>query len=307
LKSVKKTVIFVLTRADARAKMRKICKGPEFMRSLLGARALMVLAALGWSVAPVSAESSGVVISSVGVGSHEGRLQVEIRSSEPVSYLLSEQNDPFRVTLYFLNASFGFPPGERLVEKAGLSAIVTSVVEREGSRLGRVDLRFAETVPYRIVQERNRLLVRADLPAPSPPLTVLPEAARPEAEISPQKSRPPAHPADQLPTGISLILNVVPESHGGEVRVFVDADGPLAFKSFTMSDPFRIVVDFEGALSSLGQETLPVSGPLLKRIRTSQHKTDVARIVLDLARPSPFWVERKERGVVVHLGTRGPQ
>ncbi len=277
------------------------------MRSLRCVRALMALAALGWNIAPVSAESSGVVISSVGVGSHEGRLQVEIRSSGPVSYLLSEQNDPFRVTLFFLNASFGFPLGERLVESAGLSAIVTSVLEREGSKLGRLDLRFAETVPYRIVQERNRLLVRADLPAPSPPHPALPEAARPEAEVPPQKSRPPAHPGDQPPTGISLILNVVPESHGGEVLVFVDADGPLAFKSFTMSDPFRIVVDFEGALSSLGQETLPVSGPLLKRIRTSQHKTDVARIVLDLARPSPFWVESKERGVVVHLGTRGPQ
>jgi hypothetical protein len=267
------------------------------------ARTLIAAAALGWSLIPASAEPGAVTIPSVSLGGHEGRLQVEITSSGPVSYLLSEQADPFGVTLYFLNASFGFPLGERARDGAGLSAIAASVLERDGSRLGRLDLRFTETAQYRIVRERNRLLVRVDLPAPAPELLL----GRAEARAPVSPSRTPISPRDRPLSGTSLILNVALERHGDEVRVFIDADGPLTFKSFTMAEPFRVVVDFEGAISSLGQETLPVSGPLLKRIRTSQYKKDVARIVFDLARPSPFWVEERERGVVVHLGARPPQ
>lgn len=273
------------------------------------ARILVAAAALGWSLTSPSTGSGAVTISSVSVGGHEGRLQVEIRSSEPVSYLLSEKADPFSVTLYFLNASFGFPTGEKAMVGAGLSAVVASVLERDGSRLGRLDLRFTETAPYRVVQERNRLFVRVDLP--SPPATLL--LGRPGEKASPsptpptQPSRTQPPPGGTPPAGVSLILNVTTERHGDKVRVFVDADGPLTFKSFTTTEPPRVVVDFEGAVSSLDQETLPVSGSLLKRIRVSQHNTDTARIVFDLARPHPFWIEKKERGVVVHLGDRPPR
>lgn len=270
------------------------------------AQLLIAVAALGWSLISASAGSGAVTISSVSVGGHEGQLQVEIESSEPVSYLLSERSDPFSVTLYFLNASFGFPPGERAVAGAGLNAIVASVLEREGSRLGRLDLRFTESARYRIVQERNRLLVRIDLPSPPARVLLGPPGGKTPPSSAP--SSPRAQPSGATPsTGVSLILNVTPERHGDKVRVFVDADGPLAVKSFTMTDPPRVVVDFEGAISSLEQETVPVSGPLLKRIRISQHTTDTARIVFDLARPHPFWIEQKERGVVIHLGDRSPR
>lgn len=264
------------------------------MRSWLLGVALGVGASL---LAPGGAPGEPAVVSAIFAGTHQGRLQLEIRGSAPLSYLLVEDRNPFSVSLLLLDATFGFPAQERELPGPGLTKIRTVALERNGSRLGRVDFVFGGRAPYRVVKDGSRLLLRVDL-SPPPEGLVL---AGPGA--APFLARPvgPAGSPGPRPVSVPLILTLMPEAAEDEVRVLVEADGPLAYRSFTLDGPARVVVDFEEALLSLAGDTVEVGDPLLKRIRSSQYRPTVVRIVLDLTRPNPFHIEGRPEGVVIHL------
>ena len=90
---------------------------------------------------------------------------------------------------------------------------------------------------------------------------------------------------------------------GDDVRVIVQADGPLAYKSFVMEKPSRVVVDFERAQLTRAEDTIEVGNAILKRIRASQFSRTSVRVVLELTGPRSFWIEAQAEGVVIHLGT----
>lgn len=255
-----------------------------------------------WLFGPAGGLAAPAVVSAIFAGVHEGRLQLEIRGSEPLNYLLIEGVDPFSVSLLFLNATFGFPPEEREFPGPGLKKIRTAVLERDGSRLGRLDLTFAKSAPYRVIKEGTRILIRVDAPAPARALVLAGPEREPVARLEPAPAAPA--PARRSATAMPLILKLMPEVAGEEVRVIVQADGPLAYKSFVLEKPFRVVVDFEQALLALAQDTVEVGDAVLHRIRSSQFSPTAVRVVLDLARPRPFWIETQPEGVVIHLGTR---
>ncbi|MBI2544966.1 MAG: AMIN domain-containing protein [Candidatus Rokubacteria bacterium] len=272
-------------------------------RSWLGGVALgLGLLLLG----PIRAPAAPVVVSAIFAGAHEGRFQLEIRGSEPLDYVVIEGADPFSVSLLLLNATFAFPTEERQLPGPGLTKIRTAVLEREGSRLGRLDLTFATSAPYRVIKEGTRILVRVEMP-PLPGGLVL---GRGPAEPRPRPTPAPAAPAPTPPTRVPgapapvpLILELRPEVVGDDVQVIIQADGPLAYKSFVLDKPSRIVVDFKRAQLAMSEDTIEVDNALLKRIRSSQLTPTSARVVLDLARPKPFWIEPQAEGVVIHLGT----
>ncbi|MBI3030380.1 MAG: AMIN domain-containing protein [Candidatus Rokubacteria bacterium] len=259
---------------------------------------------------PASAPAGPAVVLAVFMGSHEGRFQLEILGSEPLDYVVIEGAEPFSVSLLLLNASFAFPPEERQLPGPGLTRIRTAVLEREGSRLGRLDLTFGKSAPFRVIKEGARLFVRVDTPPPpgglalpapgrEPVATVRPAPAEPPARRTPPPPAPPALSAPPVP----LILELRPEVVGDDVQVIIQADGPLAYKSFALDKPSRVVVDFERAQLAMAEEdTIEVDNAVLKRIRSSQPSPTSVRVVLDLARPRPFWIEPRAEGVVVHLG-----
>lgn len=248
-----------------------------------------------WALGPADLEAGPAVISTIAAGAHNGRLQVEIKGSEPLNYLLVEGADPRRVSLLFLNAVFAFPPGERELSGSVLRRVRTAVLERDGSRLGRLDLTFRESVQYRVIKAGTSVLVRVDAPAPAREFVL----AGPGQDTPPKPSVAPApRPASAVP----LIRKLTPQTAGEEVRIVVEADGPLAYKSFVMENPARVVVDFERARLSRWEATIEVGNTLLRRIRLSQFDRTTVRVVLDLARPNPYWIEARTKGVVIHLG-----
>jgi len=261
----------------------------------LGAVALGLVV---WAVGAAEPEAKPAVISAIFAGAHNGRLQVEIRGSEPLNYLLLEGADPFRVSLLFLNAVFAFPPEERQLPGPGLKHVRTRVLERDRSRLGRLDLTFGASVPYRVVKEGRRVLVRVDAPPPAQGLVLGGSPHEPLARAEPVPT-PPQRPAVAVP----LISRVTLEIRDEEVWVVVQADGPLTYKSFVSENPFRVVVDFERARLSRWEDTIEVGHSILRRIRSSQFNRTTVRVVLDLSRPHPYWIEAQTKGVVIHLGT----
>lgn len=264
-------------------------------------RLLTPLLALGACLfGPASAPAGPAQVSAIFVGSYEGRFQLEIRGSEPLDYVVIEGAEPFSVSLLLLNATFAFAPEERQLPGPGLTRIRTVVLEREGSHLGRLDLTFGKSAPVRVIKEGTRLLVRVDA-APPPGGLVLGRApVEPPARPAPVLSAPPRA---RVPAAVPLILELRPEIAGDDVQVIIQADGPLAYKSFAMEKPSRVVVEFERAqLARADDDTIEVGNAILRRIRSSQSSPTSVRVVLELTRPRPFWIEPQPEGVVIHLG-----
>ena len=251
-----------------------------------------------WAFGPADLRAGSAVVSAIFAGAHNGRLEVQIRASEPLNYLLVEGVEPFSVSLLFLNAVFAFPAEERELPGPGLTKVRTAVLERDGSRLGRLDLTFGERVSYRVLKEGTRVLVRVDAPPPARGLVLGGSQGEtlPRAEPVPT---PPQRPAVAVP----LISRLTLEIRDEETSVIVEADGPLTYKSYTMDKPSRVVVDFERARLSRWEDTVEVGQGLLRRIRSSQFSRTTVRMVLDLSRPSPYWIEPQAQGVIIHLGT----
>ncbi len=248
---------------------------------------------------PMGALAAPAVVSAIVVGTQGGRFQLEIRGSEPLDYVVIEGADPFSVSLLILNATFAFPTEERQLPGPGLTKIRTAVLEREGSRLGRLDLTFGTSAPYRVIKEGTRILVSVDAPPPPSGLVL----GRAPAESLPRPApAPAAPPLRETPAPIPLIVELRAEVVGDDVQVIVQADGPLAYKSFVMEKPSRVVVDFERARLTRTEDTVEVGDPVLRRIRALQFSRTSVRVVLDLARPRPFWIEPQAEGIVIHLG-----
>jgi type IV pilus assembly protein PilQ len=86
---------------------------------------------------------------------------------------------------------------------------------------------------------------------------------------------------------------VTAETAGDGVTVHLLADGNLEAKDFVLANPPRIVIDLAGVKNAVRRKVLPVRGGLVSRVRVSQFQTapePVTRIVLDLARPTPYSV-----------------
>src|SRR5262245_2835469 len=69
-------------------------------------------------------------------------------------------------------------------------------------------------------------------------------------------------------------------------------------------DPHRLVVDFDDTQYEWRRTPLPGRVDPVEEIRGSQFKRNVARIVVQLARPSAYSVEERADGVQIVLGDR---
>jgi len=93
---------------------------------------------------------------------------------------------------------------------------------------------------------------------------------------------------------------------GGHTAVTVVTRGPVRVRDFMLEDPPRLIVDVEGARHALpGHVFDEVERGGIRRLRTSQFREDVVRLVFDLAAPHPYRVEREGDQVRLHLEDTG--
>ncbi|MDT8287150.1 MAG: type IV pilus secretin PilQ [Elusimicrobiales bacterium] len=86
--------------------------------------------------------------------------------------------------------------------------------------------------------------------------------------------------------------------------VYIRTDRPVKYKSFTVGNPERIIVDLQDArLKTL--EDIPAGGTFLRKVRTGQHKSvpvSVARVVLDLTQKAVYDITQKGNEIAVVVG-----
>lgn len=84
--------------------------------------------------------------------------------------------------------------------------------------------------------------------------------------------------------GMNKITNIrVGHSGGGNVRIVVDGSQPIAYRSFSLSNPSRFAVDIQNAwLAKDAPRTIPVQGSsFVQQVRISQFNETTVRIVVD--------------------------
>jgi type IV pilus assembly protein PilQ len=114
------------------------------------------------------------------------------------------------------------------------------------------------------------------------------EGSTPEAEQAAEPTTPE----------VSRILEVTPVD--GSISII--ADGPIDnIDSFTLEEPYRLVVDFFGARSGVSARKMKVSDGVIEGVRIGEH-ADKVRVVFDLSGPlAGHKLMPDARGVTIRL------
>jgi len=88
--------------------------------------------------------------------------------------------------------------------------------------------------------------------------------------------------------GPPAVTNISVAESGGRLELGIQATGPVAYRSFTLGDPDRIVVDVHDATDGLPRDVLSVKKGPVDMIRVSQftNRPPVVRVVFVLVRPA---------------------
>lgn len=113
-----------------------------------------------------------------------------------------------------------------------------------------------------------------------------------------------APPAPAPVGGAVTEVRIVPS--GDQTEIVVVADGNVSEDHFLLSDPTRLILDVRGARHQLPRYSYEAIGRGgVVRMRSSQFRSDVVRLVFDLTRPEDFQVEKTDEGFRVTLPNPG--
>src|SRR5262245_27321583 len=104
--------------------------------------------------------------------------------------------------------------------------------------------------------------------------------------------------------GVRLSAVEVVEGDNG-ARLVLDVDGAVTPKSFSLSNPARVVVDLAGATHVVRETSRSYSEGPVTRVRVSQFRSapdPVVRVVADLRTAMPFQVETQDEDLVLVVG-----
>jgi type IV pilus assembly protein PilQ len=107
----------------------------------------------------------------------------------------------------------------------------------------------------------------------------------------------------------ATILEGVELLQGGEgTALQIRGDGEFTYSSFRLENPDRFVIDLAGVVNASSTTTIPVSSPVLDRVRIAQFKPfpqPVARVVFDLPYAQVPVIDSESSGLRVRFGTAG--
>src|SRR5262249_21107937 len=129
------------------------------------------------------------------------------------------------------------------------------------------------------------------------------QPSRSDVYVYPESVKAEAQPAGGSPSRQATLLPAVrAEASPAGTRVLVDADGVAQYKDFTLTNPSRIVVDFQGVRSEFGNKTLSVDGGPVERVRVGQPGPNTVRVVIDSKSKLPYIISRQGASLVIAVG-----
>ncbi|MGH6630310.1 MAG: AMIN domain-containing protein, partial [Burkholderiales bacterium] len=173
--------------------------------------------------------------------------------------------------------------------------------DANGVPVVRVQLSMKNAEPLKIEKEPAGLrLVAGESPHASS-AAVAPVAPTSVAKTASETTgKPSAH-------GLASVSGVsIKSGPAGETYVDIATTHPTAFNVLHLSDPARLVVDFQRARTGTSQRSVAGNSQLVKSVRVGQFRENpaVARVVADLVGDPAFDVHAQSGGVRVELKRR---
>jgi type IV pilus assembly protein PilQ len=123
---------------------------------------------------------------------------------------------------------------------------------------------------------------------------------------APEPDGAPADPGIASGSRPGELLQLDVEDDGaGPLRVTLTADRELAYESFVLDSPDRLVVDLQGVVNRLDRYSHVVDARGIARVRTAQHVLEpipVTRVVFDLQQALPYRIEQSAARLSVAFG-----
>jgi type IV pilus assembly protein PilQ len=108
-----------------------------------------------------------------------------------------------------------------------------------------------------------------------------------------------AKPRTAQTSGATTVAQVGVDRVGQQTIVRVQGDGPLNYHVTRLSDPARVVVDFDEARLAAPRNTIASDYDPVRRVRLGQPRPDQVRVVIDLATPAQFKAEQKDQALLL--------
>nr|HEV7952446.1 AMIN domain-containing protein [Candidatus Acidoferrales bacterium] len=126
-----------------------------------------------------------------------------------------------------------------------------------------------------------------------------PDAAPAPAAVSPVSVRQPAI----VRSAPARISRVSVSTHGQQPGVQIEGSGDFHYHATRMDNPTRLVLDFADTTLVNSTSTVAGDSALIRNIRIGQFQSDVARVVIQLERWSPYTVTNSSNGLLITFGS----
>ena len=110
---------------------------------------------------------------------------------------------------------------------------------------------------------------------------------------------------ETTPNPAKRLLDVDPAAMDDGVRITLRGDGEFNYRSFTLENPDRVVLDLVGVRNVLGNRHLQVGADPVDQVRVAQFRDapdPVTRVVFDLMASVPFPVSKRGQSLEVLVG-----
>jgi type IV pilus assembly protein PilQ len=175
---------------------------------------------------------------------------------------------------------------------------VLSYKGASGTEVTRLEIALADADDVQVTETKGGLLLRVsgkgEGPIAAAPATSAPPVAAPKVEHAAAPAAPAPKPSAartasaNVPEGLGSIssVSVSRGPNGLEVQIH----GATSAKAMTLSNPDRVVLDFENSVPAVRARNIPVNSQELKEIRVGQFQNDppVTRVVLDMKSAQQF-------------------
>ena len=174
---------------------------------------------------------------------------------------------------------------------------VLSYKGASGTEVTRLEIALADADDVQVTETKGGLLLRVsgkgEGPIAAAPATSAPPAAAPKVEHAAAPAAAAPKPSAKVasasaPEGMGSISSV--SFTHGPAGIEVQIHGATSAKAMTLSNPDRVVLDFENAVPAVRARNIPVNSQELKEIRVGQFQNDppVTRVVLDMKSAQQF-------------------
>jgi len=229
-------------------------------------------------------------IESVTVSQDESTLRVTIQGKKPLTYTAFKQVNPLAIIIDIPEADVS-----RVVFPTDFDTRIIKAIKGifSGDRLpaySRIEIALVKDILYTVTRMDKGVVIAFQ----RGPVVAVKEESAPEpdselkAEEEPEKAIETTAGSVAMSPAKGIVDVAVDAPAKGTVKVLISGDGILPrAKSFTLSDPSRLVIDIPGIKLVYPKRAVSVQNDLLKKIRMAA-KADGVRIVFDSKKTEMF-------------------